>query len=1156
MIKTIRTYSPRGKNAKILRIMKLTTVFIAIGIYVCSAVNSYSQTTLFSIDLKNKTVQEVLEEIEKNSEYIFFYYNGALDTKKKISIKVKDENIETILQTLLKNTQNKYLINDRQIIITKEEETKESPVSLLSSSPTQQQRKTIRGKVMDSLGETLPGAAITVEGSTRGVTTDIDGTFSIDAESREKLIISYLGMESQTIEVGNKTEIIITLQEKTDMLEEVTVVAFAKQKKESVLASIVTVKPSELKVPSSNLTTALAGRMAGIISYQRSGEPGEDNASFFVRGVTTFNEHSRGPLILIDGVEFSSDDLARLNTDDISSFSIMKDANATALYGARGANGVILITTKEGQEGKAKFSFRYESSFSQPVSEVELADPITYMKMHNEAVRTRDPLGILPYSNDKINNTGKGLNPYIYPATDWKKMMFRNLATNHRLNLNISGGGKIARYYVAASVNQDNGILKVDKRNNFNNNINLKKYLLRSNVNINVTPTTEMVVRLHGTFDDYSGPVDGGTGLYNKVMRSNPVLFPAYFEPDASNSHVHHILFGNFDGANYINPYADMVKGYKDYSKTLVLAQVELHQDLDFLVKGLSLRGMFNTSRYSFFDVSRSYNPFYYKAGSYDKRADTYKLQPLNPLGGTEYLGYSEGTKQVTSTTYFEAAAQYNRTFADEHNISGLMVLTTREELRGNAGDLQASLPYRNTGLAGRATYSYDSRYFIEVNFGYNGSERFEKKERWGFFPSIGVGYLISNEKFWEPYKHVISKLKLKGTYGLVGNDAIGSDNDRFFYLSNVNLNNGDRGYTFGTDFNYSLNGVSISRYEDPYITWETAYKQNYGIELGLFDKLEIQADYFRETRKNILQPRSDIPTTMGLQATPQSNIGEATGSGLDISVDYSQVFNKDLWLSVRGNFTYAQAKYKVYEEPNYTETPWRSRVGQKLGQTWGLIAERLFWDEEDVKNSPTQMFGEYMAGDIKYKDINKDGVIDAEDMVPIGYPTSPEIIYGLGFSLGYKNIDLSAFFQGSARSTFWIEPNNVAPFIDTDGDANIVSQNALMQIIADSYWSEDNRNSHAFWPRLADRSIENNTQRSTWFMRDGSFLRLKTLEIGYTLPKELTQKINIGMVRLYMSGTNLLTFSKFKLWDPEMAGNGLGYPVQRVFNVGININL
>jgi TonB-linked SusC/RagA family outer membrane protein len=368
-------------------------------------------------------------------------------------------------------------------------------------------------------------------------------------------------------------------------------------------------------------------------------------------------------------------------------------------------------------------------------------------------------------------------------------------------------------------------------------------------------------------------------------------------------------------------------------------------------------------------------------------------------------------------------------------------------------------------------------------------------------------------------------------------------------------MNNSGRGSSFGTERAYSATGIAISRYADANITWETAYKQNYGIELGLFKKFELQIDYFKEFRKNILQTRASIPSSMGLQVTPLANIGEATSSGVDVALDYSQVFTSDIWLTVHGNFTYAHGEYKVYEEPVYLNQPWRSHVGQPLKQEFGLVAERLFVDNEDVRNSPTQLYGEYTAGDIKYKDINMDDKIDDQDFVPIGYPTTPEIIYGAGFSFGVRNFDLSAFFQGSARSSFWIS-SSVVPFIDTDGDNNIHSQNALLQAIADSYWSETNRNTHAFWPRLTDHQIENNTQRSTWFMRDGSFIRLKTMELGYTLPKNLSNKLHIGMLRVYVSGTNLLTFSKFKLWDPEMAGGGLNYPVQRVLNVGININL
>lgn len=613
---------------------------------------------------------------------------------------------------------------------------------------TQQQRR-ITGKVIDSSGESLPGVAIQVLGTPRGVTTDIDGTFSLEVKDSDKLVFSYLGMESQTVQVGNKKELTITLKEKTDELEEVTIVAFAKQKKESVISSISTVKPSELKVPSSNMTSALGGRIAGIISYQRSGEPGRDNSEFFVRGVTTFG-YKANPLILIDNVELSSQDLARLQPDDIASFSIMKDASATALYGARGANGVILVTTKEGKEGKAQLNIRLENSFSTPTRKVEVVDPVSYMKLNNEAVLTRNPQNPRPFSDLKIEATERGENPYMYPAVNWYDELFNNYTSNQRLNLNLSGGGKVVRYYVAGTVNNDNGVLKMDKRNNFNNNINLKRIQLRSNTNITVTSTTDLSVKFSGTFEDYSGPIDSGDLLYKKVMATSPVLFPKFYLPNEEFAKTQHILFGNAGQGNYINPYADMVKGYKDYSTMVLVAQLEFKQKLDFITKGLGARLLGSTTRDSYFDVNRAYTPFFYSMSFYDKESGRFGLTNLNPKDGKEYLGYSEGAKNINTAFYMEGAIDYNRTFNEKHALSGLMVFTMREYLTANAGDLQKSLAYRNIGLSGRFTYAFDSRYFGEFNFGYNGSERFAAKERFGFYPSAGMGWIVSNEGFWD----------------------------------------------------------------------------------------------------------------------------------------------------------------------------------------------------------------------------------------------------------------------------------------------------------------------------------------------------------------------------------------------------------------------
>jgi TonB-linked SusC/RagA family outer membrane protein len=1018
------------------------------------------------------------------------------------------------------------------------------------------QNITVRGNVVDEQGEPLPGVTITVEGSTRGVITDIDGDYSIEVNSTDALTYTFVGMESQTIKVGDQRTINVVMAEKIDMLDEVTVVAFGTQKKESVLSSIATIKPSELQAPTSNLTTALAGRIAGMISYQRSGEPGQDNADFFIRGVTTFG-YKKDPLILIDGIELTSTDLSRLQVDDIASFSIMKDATATALYGARGANGVILVTTKEGTEGsKAKISARYELSVSSPTQKTEWSDPITYMHLQNEAVMTRDPLGIVMHSPQKIENTRLGLNPNVFPAVDWYNELFKPTTLNQRANLNISGGGNVARYYIAASVSKDEGSLKTSKLNNFNNNINLIKYLLRSNVNVNVTKTTKANVRLHATMDDYSGPIDSGNTLYKKITQTSPVLYPPYYQPDAANETTPYVLFGNYENGDYLNPYADMVKGYRDTKTSLMLAQFELSQDLGMITDGLKLRAMFNTNRRSEYGIRRSYNPYYFTATNYDPLKDTYILNALNPNSGTDYLTTSEDRKNVITNTYFETALNYDQTFNEKHGVSGMLVYTMRDELTSvDANNLQKSLPARNIGLAGRFTYAYDDRYFLEANFGYNGSERFAKKERFGFFPSVGLGYIISNEAFWTPeLEKTISKLKLKATYGLVGNDAIGSSDERFFYLSEVNMNDSDYSYTWGSMYNYSRNGVSIVRYPNENITWETSKKTNLGLELGLFNKWELQVDVYRDDRYNILMDRSSIPTTMGLSTGIKANVGEAVSKGVDLSLDYNQYFSNNFWMSGRANFTYAHSAYKVYEEPDYSLTPWRSRVGYSLSQQWGYVAERLFVDEKEIQNSPVQTFGDYLGGDIKYKDINGDGQITSIDMVPIGYPTSPEIVYGFGASCGWKGIDASFFFQGLARESFWIDYAKVTPFVDT-GDFSQNSQNQLLKIIEEDHWSEENRNLYAFWPRLSTTVINNNRQRNTWFMRDGSFLRLKSVELGYSLPDSFIKNYHISSLRIYYSGLNLLCFSKFKLWDPEMAGNGFNYPVQRVHNIGINLS-
>ena len=1027
---------------------------------------------------------------------------------------------------------------------------------VLSTVAAVAQTKTVKGVIYEEeTGEPMPGATVSVEGSTRGVMTDLDGSFELTGvKPTDKLKFECLGKETQVLQVGTMTNFVVKLKNAANELDEVTVVAFGKQRKESVIGSISTVDVKTLKVPSSNLTTALAGNVAGVIAYQRTGEPGQDNADFFVRGITTFGANT-SPLILIDNIELTSTDLARLQPDDIESFSIMKDATATALYGARGANGVIFVTTKRGQEGPAKIFARVETSISAPTDVVELADPVTYMKSYNEAISTRDPLGELMYTYDKIEQTGKpDANRLIYPANDWYDMLFKDFATSYRANVSARGGGKVATYYVSGAYTEDTGVLKVDKRNSFNNNIDDKNYTLRSNVDINVTPTTKLAVRLTGNFRDYQGPLNGGSDVYRQVMHSDPVLFSAYYPVDDEHVGIQHIMFGNYEDGSYINPYANLVKGYKNYQRSQMIAAVQLEQDLKFITKGLSFMTLFNLTRLSEFTVNRQFNPYWYRLDRYDSYTGEYHVNRISE-NGTDYLTYSESGKTVKNTMYSETRLNYNRSFG-KHDVTGLLVLTASESLTANAGSLQLSLPSRNAGLSGRFTYGYDKRYFIEYNFGYNGSERFHKSHRWGFFPSAGLAWMMSNEKWFKPLTKVVSNLKLRYSYGLVGNDNIGSSSNRFYYLSEMSMNNSGLGASFGETRNVGYNGIGVVRYANEAITWEKSYKSNYALELGLFKKLDIIAEYFTEHRTDIFMQRADIPNTMGLQASVYGNIGQARSKGIDIQADYKQAWASGLWASARANFTYSTGKYDVYEEPTYPES-YRQHAGRSIRQTWGYIAERLFIDDEDAANSPSQAaFGsQYGGGDIKYTDVNGDGVITNADMVPIGYPTSPEIIYGFGVSLGHKGFDVSVFFQGLGRESFWIDATSAySTKYNKYGTAPFVNNGQLLKAYSDSHWSEDNRDIYALYPRYSAYENHNNTQVSTWWMRDGSFVRLKQMEFGYTLPQKLTNKIHIDNLRVYFQGNNLLCWSKFKLWDPELAGEGFNYPIQRTFNIGVNV--
>lgn len=1018
--------------------------------------------------------------------------------------------------------------------------------SAVDVQSVQQNRRPISGVVVDGNNDPLPGVTVMVPSRQGGVITDVDGAYTIEAATGEELRFQFLGMKTVTIEVGSGTIYNVQLLEDVEMLDEVTVTAFATQKKESVVSSIETISPSELKVPSSNLTTALAGRLAGVISYQRSGEPGADNAQFFVRGVTTFG-YASSPLILLDGFEVDANALARVDPDNIASFSVLKDATSAALYGSKGANGVIMVTTKKGQAGTPKISFRAEGRLSTPTKVQKTVDGITYMNLYNQAQFNDNPL-LEPYYNaQKIQNTMEGLNEYAYPNINWYDEMFNSNAFNQYYNFNVSGGGSVVRYYLAVSYNKEEGILKNNRLNNFKNNIDIDRFNILANITMDLTPTTVFDINMNSIFENYTGPLDNTDDVFKSVMNSNPVEFPKFYLPDEDHAYVKHTLFGSDATGSMMNPFAQMVRGYKDGSTGRITSQFSLDQNLDALTEGLMARGKVSIKSDSYHESKRSYTPYLYNIKNYDAFNDTYVLQEVRR--GTDALGDPEQWRDGVFRLYLEGGLTYARRFAGVHDVSGLLIYT-QEEIKntsGNPGSIQRTLPQRLQGMRARLNYGFDDRYLAEMSLTYTGSEKFASDHRWGIFPAMGVGYILSNESYWEPLQDVMPMFKLKYSLGMVGNDQIAGPEDRFFFLSDIDP--GSWGYRWGRNFNSSYGGFNINRYANPQITWEIAVKQNVGFEMDLFKNraLKVILEYFTENREQIYQARANLPETMGLTSDVYGNVGEVKSAGWDGSIDLNHSFNKDLWISGRFNFTYAHNEIIENEEPEYRWS-YLSNIGWPINTWKGYIAERLFIDEADVANSPKQELGGIVrAGDIKYKDINGDGRVNSDDQVHIGYPIVPEITYGFGLSGGYKNFDLSFFMQGQDRVSFFINPNNIAPFVE---------QRNAMQYIADDHWNPNNPVAKAFWPRLsASYNDNNNVSNSTWWIRNGRFLRMKNAELGYTLPKSFFPSTGIESLRLYLAGQNLFNLSDFKLWDPEMGGEGFNYPLQKVYSVGLTVS-
>ena len=1007
-----------------------------------------------------------------------------------------------------------------------------------------QQLRTIRGVVVDLDDEPVPGVQVTVVGRAGGVLTNIDGEFSIEASSEESLQFFVIGMETLIVPVGDNVTLSVQMVYDGFELDEFIVTGFTRQRRSSVVSAITSVNPRELRIPSSNLTTALSGRVAGLIGIQTSGEPGADNAQFFIRGVTTFG-YASAPLILLDGFQVSMDDLARMDPDNIESFQVLKDATAIALYGSQGANGVIIVTTRRGVSGQPRISFRAEGRMSQPTQIMQVADGITFMNLFNQAQFNDNPLLPPHYSAQRILNTVNNINPYAFPNIDWYDTLFRRATFNQHYNLNISGGGTAVRYFLSLTYQRDQGLLRNHAMHRFNNNISIDRYLLMSNITMDLTPTTVLDFQMDSRFERWTGPIPEARNVFAMAAWTNPVEFPKYFPQDLA-PYAGHTLFGIDPSGMMVNPFAHMVSGYRDGSLGRIISQFTLNQNLGFITEGLDARVRASIRSESRINSMRSLIPYMYSVRNFDEITGDLVLQQV--FQGRNTLSDPLPIRRQDFRLYVEAGLTYSRAF-DDHYFSGLLIYTQEENTisdQARASTIQLTLPHRVQGLRSRVNYVFRDRYAIEASLTVTGSERFHEEYRWGVFPAMGLLYTISQEDFWFPISHIIPTLRLRYSIGQIGNDNIARAEDRFFFLSDIGSG---PGFRWGREFTTNTPGFSIWRYANPLITWEVATMQNMGFEMDLFrgGAARLTLDHFRERRTQIYQERQNLPATMGLTSAVHGNVGEVTSRGWDGSIDLNHNISRDAWIQGRFNFTFAQNQIIQNEEPAF-RWPHLSRIGWPIHTQQGFIAERLFIDEEDIRNSPRQDFGTIIRpGDIKYLDVNGDGVVNSDDRVHLGFPTIPEITYGFGLSTGWRNFDASFFMRGQARVSFFIDPG-------AGGIAPLVGQRNILQVIADDHWSPNNPVSHAFWPRLTTTHNENNSQYSTWWLRSGSLLRMQTMEFGYTLPRSLFGELPVETARIYLSGQNLFTLSSFDLWDPELGRSGFNYPLQRVYSIGLHM--
>jgi len=1017
---------------------------------------------------------------------------------------------------------------------------------LLSFSAFAQQTVTVKGTVTDENGEPMIGVNVIVKDVPGlGAVTDLDGRYSLKMEPYHQLTFSYIGYKPVVVLVKDEYTINVKMEEtESSVLDEVVVTGMGTQKKLTVTGAITNVNVEELKhVPSSNLSNVLAGNVPGILAMQTSGQPGKNTSEFWVRGISTFGA-SNSAYILVDG--FERNNLNEINIEDIESFSVLKDASATAIYGSKGANGVILITTKHGKAGKVNISGKVETSYNTRTITPQFVDGNTYANLANEARITRN-MSVL-YQPEELEILRLGLDPDMYPNVDWMDVLLKDGAYSYRANVNVNGGGSTARYYVSASYVEDEGMYYTDDtlKKDYDTNANYKRYTYRLNTDVDITKTSLVKIGISGSLAKRNSPGLGDNDVWGELFGYNAISTPILY----SNGRIPAVGTGN-----KTNPWVAATQtGYNENWDNNIQTNITLEQNLEGITKGLRFVGRFGYDTNNSNWINRRRWPDQWKALSRD--TETGEIVWDHVSTATDM--YQESGSGGDRREFLDLLLSWERAYKEQHHIGATLRYTqdSKKQTVDIGGDIKNGVARRNQGLAGRVTYNWKYRYFVDFNFGYTGSENFAVGHQYGFFPAYSFAWNVAEEPLVKKNASWLEMFKIRYSHGKVGNDNMGDERFPFLYT----ISGTDTGYNWGTaSYNNSDSGLHYTQIASPNVTWEIATKDDLGIDLSLLhNKVSATVDYFHEERTGIYMTRNYLPLITGLESSPKANVGAVRSRGFDGNFSLREkVGNVDI--TVRGNMTFSKNEVLEKDEENNVYS-YQYERGYRVDQQKGLIALGLFKDYDDIRTSPKQEYGVVQPGDIKYKDVNGDGVVNDGDKVAIGATTRPNLIYGLGASFAWKGFDVNVHFQGAGKSTFPIYGKNVFAFSENDWG------NIIIGMLEDRWVDSEtaailgiaaNEDPNASYPRLSYGGDSNNQQYSSFWLRDGRYLRLKNLDVGYTLPKNLINRFHINEIRLFLTGSNLITWSSFKLWDPESAQpRGEEYPLTKSITMGLSINL